>query len=145
MRHSNLPPRSRRGANAMEFGLTFPVFLAITFAMIEFGWYFSRVALVNSAALDGCRMGALVDDANTSPNSTPANGTATQVAQARMTALLSSGGLNCTDCSVVEVGAFPNLAIECTTQVQFDQVTGLFPLPAEITTVSRVRREWQRQ
>lgn len=136
--------RQRRGNNAMEFALTLPIFLVITFGMIEFGWFFSRIALVNSAALDGCRLGALIDPLNPNPTSSPPSGSPAQVASARMASILASGGITCTNCSAVVTGSVPFRTLECTTVIQYPHLTGLLPLPNTVSSYSQVRMEWQR-
>ncbi|MCB9675570.1 MAG: pilus assembly protein [Alphaproteobacteria bacterium] len=131
--------RFRRGANAMEFALTLPAFIAITFGMIEFGWYFSRVALLNSAVMAGCREGGLIDEDLEDPTTTALN---------TMDAVLTSGGLTCTDCTAVLSGANPNRVLECSAEIGYDGLTGWFMalgiMPNQITTQTQVRLEWQR-
>lgn len=130
--------RSRRGANAIEFGLTLPFFLIILFGMMEYGWYFSRVALVNSAVLDGCREGSLVDERNGDP---------AQVATDRMTELLNASGETCGGCVAIVRGAVPNKVVECRASIQYPGLTGMFRnlgIPEEVGTLSQARLEWQR-
>ena len=129
----------RRGGNAIEFALTLPVFIAISFAMIEFGWYFSRVALLNSAVMDGCREGALIDEDL---------GNAGTEATTRMNTVLASGGLSCTTCGAVIAGAVPNKVLQCNAEIDYDGLTGWFMalgvMPGTINTQTQVRLEWQR-
>jgi len=133
----------RRGSNAIEFALTFPVFLAITFAMIEFGWYFSRLAIHNSAAMDGCREGALVDEFVADP---------IPVAQARMQEVLNSAGVTCSGCATATlVGAVPERTLECEVATPYAALTGagvgyVLPslMPTEIRSKTQSRLEWQR-
>lgn len=135
--------RSRRGANTIEFGLTLPVFLLLTFGVIEFGWYFSRVALTNTAAMDGCRAGSLVD---------PLDGSPAAEATARIQAVIAGAGLTCVNCSAVVVGAVPNRALECTVEVRYNGLFGIFgndraffnPFGASVRRTNRARLEWQR-
>lgn len=130
----------RRGANAVEFALTFPVFLLISFGMIEFGWYFSQVAAVNSASLDGCRQGALVDEANPGDRVSP-----THTALQQMNNRLSLFGLNCGgDCTAIVNGPVPGRYIQCDVRVDYEPITGFLPAPSEILSTTRTRLEWQR-
>ncbi|HEV3033086.1 MAG TPA: TadE/TadG family type IV pilus assembly protein [Polyangia bacterium] len=66
-----LPARARtgrrsacRGGAALEFALILPLFLAILFGIIDYGWYFyQRYALV-AAIRDGVRYGATFSDSS---------------------------------------------------------------------------------
>jgi hypothetical protein len=131
--------RRRRGANAMEFALTLPVFIAVTMGMVEFGWFFSRVALVNSALMDGCREGALIDELEGDPETT---------ATARMEAVLTFGGQACTDCDAEIIGVVPGKTLRCSVEVDYETLTGFFTsmgvMPNTITSETRSRLEWQR-
>lgn len=128
--------KTRRGANAIEFALTFPVFLAMSFGMMEFGWYFSRVAQVNSASLDGCRAGGLVDE----NFGNPITEATFQAGQA-----LGTQGLSCDPCTATFDGVIPDKGLVCTVRIDHQGVSGLLPfLPSEITKTTRVRLEWQR-
>jgi Flp pilus assembly protein TadG len=136
--------RRRRGANAIEFALTLPFFLLITFGMMEYGWYFSNVAQVNGAVAQSCRLGSLLD---------PAEGNCgdaclIDAAVDNLTTRLSASALSCNDCSAVITGTAPNRFLECTADVQYNAITGYFPstaaTPTEIKAFTRVRLEWQR-
>ncbi|MCB9758330.1 MAG: pilus assembly protein [Alphaproteobacteria bacterium] len=52
---------NRRGASAIEFGLTLPVLLIICSAVIEYGMVFFQQSALIGAARDGTRYGATVD------------------------------------------------------------------------------------
>lgn len=131
--------RRRRGANAIEFALTLPVFIAVTMGMIEFGWYFSRVSLLNSALMDGCREGALIDELEDDPETT---------AEARMEAVLIYGGQSCSDCQATVSGSVPERTLTCTAEIDYVTLTGFFTsfgiMPSKINSRTRARLEWQR-
>ena len=55
--------RSRRGASALEFALVAPVMLMMAFGTIDYGWYFSREALITSALDGAVRSGSNVTPA----------------------------------------------------------------------------------
>lgn len=59
--------RRRRGANAIEFALTFPIFVFMLLGVMEYGYYFYLNALVEDANRWGCRKGSLVDPEVESP------------------------------------------------------------------------------
>lgn len=58
MRHARLHRRSRRGAAAIEFALTFPLIVVMLLASIEYGNYFSELSVVNAATRDAARYGS---------------------------------------------------------------------------------------
>lgn len=47
--------RARRGVEALEFALTFPLYLLIFFGIIEYSWYFYQRAIVADAARLACQ------------------------------------------------------------------------------------------
>ena len=51
--------RCRRGASAIEFAITLPVFLLFMFGTMDYGWYFFKWATVTHATQEGCRAGAV--------------------------------------------------------------------------------------
>ncbi len=56
--------RARRGVAALEFALTFPVFLAIVGGIIELGMYVSFHHIIARAARDGARVGSVTIEGN---------------------------------------------------------------------------------
>ena len=50
--------RSRRGSAVTEFVVTVPLILIILFGTIEYGNYFTELAMVTNAARDGARFGS---------------------------------------------------------------------------------------
>ena len=55
-----LMQRRKRGANAIEFALTLPVFLAVFMGSMDWGWYFFLRAQTMNATMIGCEAGARV-------------------------------------------------------------------------------------
>jgi Flp pilus assembly protein TadG len=51
--------RIRRGANAVEFSLLLPVFVAMLAGLMDYGWYFWREALLINGMREAVRSGAL--------------------------------------------------------------------------------------
>src|SRR6476619_3535339 len=49
--------RRRRGANAIEFALTLPLFLFIVFATLDYGYLFAMQAMLDDAVVLSCREG----------------------------------------------------------------------------------------
>lgn len=84
-------PASRRGASAIEFALAVPVILLLVGGIIDLSMYMSVYSAVTSAARDGCRYGATINDYDV-----PADGDeleAAAVAQARTS--LENAGYTC--------------------------------------------------
>ena len=46
---------SRRGQALVEFALVAPIFLLLTFSIVDFGWYVYTVQTLNEAAREGAR------------------------------------------------------------------------------------------
>jgi hypothetical protein len=113
--------RVRRGVAAIEFALTFPIVAVILLGSLEFGWYFSRLAMVNSAAYDGARFGGQYGEVVQSIN----------LSQSAVKDLLGDMGFDCEELtcdieakrSVVE--GVRMLALEVS--VEYVQLTGLIP------------------
>lgn len=138
------PRRRRRGANALEYALTLPFFLLITFGMMEYGWFFAKVAQVNGALAQSCREGSLIDPGDGGCG----DSCITDTVEALLIARLNSNSLSCVDCSAVVTGIAPDRVVECTAIVQYSAITGYLPnnsiVPSTISTASQVRLEWQR-
>lgn len=127
----------RRGANAIEFGLTLPVFFAMMMAIVDYGWWFGTQAGLNNAVSLGCREGSMMDSDVNDP---------LLVAQTDITSRAApwcSGG-GCT-INVVDAGwAIPEKALNCTASLNFTPLIGLVPTPSEVRVTSRYRLEWQK-
>src|SRR5689334_18957912 len=52
--------RAERGVAAVEFALVLPLFLAVVFGVIEYGWVFYQKFNLASAIRDGLRVGVTV-------------------------------------------------------------------------------------
>lgn len=50
-----MPKRDEHGAAAVEFALLLPLFTALLFGILEFGWYFWTAETTNSAARETAR------------------------------------------------------------------------------------------
>jgi Flp pilus assembly protein TadG len=144
------PHRPRRGgrraANAIEFALTFPLFLVIVLGLVDYGYLFAVQAGLDNAAALACREGAMTD---------PAVGSPSAVATAELTsrsAMFCAGA--CTQ-SVqdLQTGAYvpPNRTLRCEVTRNVDPITGFSGVgvlsamyPNAIGSVSYYRLEWQR-
>jgi len=138
--------RGRRGSNAIEFALTFPLFLVIVLGLIDYGYLFAIQAGLDNAVSLACREGAMTDPAVGSPQ-----GVASADLAAR-SAMFCSG--SCTQTVTdMQTGAYvaPNRTIRCEVVRSIDPITGFSGVgllssfyPNTIGSVSFYRLEWQR-
>lgn len=134
-------PRARRGANAIEFALTLPVFMALTMGIIDYGYLFMLQSGMDGAVSLACREGSKID-----PNRGSPAGTA-QLELNNRSAFFCQG--HCSTLSAVELGgpqwSAPNRTLQCTAIMPNPPpIVGLVPFPASISSVSYYRLEWQR-
>lgn len=135
--------RSRRGANAIEFALTLPVFVTVIFASVEYGWYFFEQAVVVEATRAGCRMGSVRHpDDPTEP--------ADDVARDEMLDRLRAEWPSCSGSGDCEVDvAYTRDAgsdlLVCEARVAHQALTGLLPtVPTELASRTVLMLEQQR-
>ena len=126
----------RRGANAIEFALTMPVFLAFMLGVIDYGYVFMAQAILDAAAMGGTRDGAITD-----PNLTA---DIEGVAETRAASIASTfcGG----DCSYScdDQGNPPDRELVCDLTWNITPISGFFPVPSQIHSDGRQLLEWQR-
>jgi Flp pilus assembly protein TadG len=66
---SQRPRRNRQGGGAaVEFALVLPIFCAIVFGLIDYGWYFYQRFSLAAAVRDGLRLGVTVNQSVAYPN-----------------------------------------------------------------------------
>ena len=143
--------RNRRGANALEFALTLPIFITITFGMMEFGFLFTRKALVNSIIGKACREASMIDS-NNPPGSVSAgcggsgDDCVEKVAENTINKLMNDAGLSCTSCDAVVTGGPPDKRITCSIDTPHQDITGFYTafFPTNLQAETTVRLEWQR-
>ncbi|MDP2316657.1 MAG: TadE/TadG family type IV pilus assembly protein [Pseudomonadota bacterium] len=135
---------ARRGASALEFALTLPVFVVLVVGVADLAWLaFQRSALSSSVAL-GCRAGALVDpglgDVDWADLET--------AAEAGVLDALAATGAGCEpdDCvvTITSFGSDPGRSLGCTVSRDFAPLTALVMEPIRIESTIVVRMEWQR-
>jgi len=141
---TQLHRKHRRGANAIEFGLTLPVFMAIIMGIIDFGYYFAAQAILDAAVLEGTREGAITDPAG--------GGDLEAIAEAEIYNIAS---MICADeCSYSCVDqvvnhnfggdTFPIRELDCTVTWAITPLVGFSPIPATVSSRGRQLLEWQR-
>jgi Flp pilus assembly protein TadG len=113
--------RARRGVAAVEFALTLPVIALILVGTLEFGWYFSRLVMVNSATYDAVRVAAYEE------SSTDAN----IAAEAAVQTLLADMGMDCVelgcDIDADRLDQDGIVMVELRVTVPYTQLTGIIP------------------
>lgn len=115
--------RGRRGGNAIEFALIFPVLAAITASIIDYGWYYSLHLGAIHAAREGARAGSVAPD----------TGDPCVAAENLTVTLLAANGLVATasDVAVTEVtNATRGQSIHVEVDVPYTALWGLVPTPA---------------
>lgn len=136
----------RRGATAIEFALTMPVFTLLVIAVIDMSWVYMQKSALDSSASIGCRAGALVDPGRGEANIADVE----DAASAALREAMSSSGMGACDestCSVaVEVfGSVPARSLKCTVKRKFDPIVGMVVGDMTLASDQAVRLEWQRE
>ncbi len=137
--------RRRRGANAVEFALTFPIFMMIVLGTIDFGWLaWNRTSLV-SAAATACRSGSTRD---------PGVGSGSMAAvyaftRTQIETRMAADGLPCSPCTIVidTVAANPDRSLRCKVTRTAQPLTGFIQAISggrTLTGTSVSRFEYQR-
>ncbi len=132
----------RRGANAIEFALTLPIFVAILLAIFEFSWMFFMRSTIIHAVRDGCRAGAVIPQSDVpSPEA---------VATSRMSDFLAGYDIDCRGSTercgvdIISTGESPYETMDCTLSVVYEPIVGLIPHPESLGARSVVMYEMQR-
>lgn len=135
--------RSRSGAAAIEFALILPVFCAIMFGIIEYGWVFFQQANIIASVRDGTRYAVtLPQDGSPTPD---------EAAVARVRAELLSlgfteGDLEDADIEATYSGSTPYETLEVSAAIPYTSLTGFFPesaIPGKITASMTMLLELQ--
>jgi Flp pilus assembly protein TadG len=131
----------RRGANAIEFAITLPVFVALVLAVFEFGWMFFMRSTVIHAVRDGCRAGAVIPQTDVpSPQSVATN---------RMSDFLAGYSVDCRTSSdrcgisITTSGESPYQTMDCSLSIAYEPLVGMIPHPDHLAARSVVMYEVQ--
>ncbi|MEQ1571816.1 MAG: TadE family protein [Myxococcota bacterium] len=126
--------RARRGANAIEFALLFPVFTWLMTGVIDYGWLFTIRSVAAHAIHEGARAGAV-----TLVKDDPA-AVATSTLEDR---LKRSGFSLSTKISATVDGKPPDAYVQVELYVELQPLVGLVPVPRSYTTTAVMRLEDQ--
>ena len=138
--------RRRRGANAVEFALTLPVFMTIYLGIMEIGWFFYQESLIADATRDGCREGGLYEEEGD-------DGDAAEQADLAINANLVAYGIDCSDdgnysgaCDIQidYINDSPQRSLDCVVSIQYAPIIGYLPVfPEDNRTESIILLERQ--
>lgn len=137
---------SRRGANAIEFAMTLPLFLLVVLSLMDYGYLFAMQAGIDNAVSLACREGAMKDPGL---GATLPVDTATSELDTR--SALFCQGVTCTKTiQDLQAGAYvvPNRTLRCEIVRPMVPIVGFLPAsfyPPTINSVSYYRFEWQRK
>lgn len=133
--------RQRRGANALEFALTLPIFFSFFSGIIDCGWLFFQQSALDSAVHEGCRRGATLDPGVNNINLYTLQSTT----DTAITSAMSQAGVACVDCGVEirQLYSYPATSLRCAVSNTFTPLIGVMPVNT-LTSVAVVRMEIQR-
>ena len=143
----NLPPirRKRRGANAIEFAITLPVFLIVISGIMDFSWFAYQRSILKTAAMEGCRAASLVDPGEEDIAISGVIQTGSKTMLERLTAL---GGeelcANRCNTKVNFIGTAPGRSLQCTIGGEYHPLWGMVVGSINISSTSITLMEWQR-
>ncbi|MBN2798626.1 MAG: pilus assembly protein [Deltaproteobacteria bacterium] len=117
----------RRGSNAIEFGLIFPVLLVFIGAMLDFSWYFFQEQSVISVVRGTVREVAVMDYDHS------AGEWGALVESATRSALVDAGfGTRGTVRAVDGASAWPDQLVGVQVELPYEPLFGLTPAPRNI-------------
>lgn len=121
---------ARRGAAAVEFALTLPIYLVMIGAVFEYGWYLNQLTSVVHSAREGVRYAVTIDQ-DDNPETEAINQT---------TAVLEGLGIDCSggsSCTITATTSGAGSVDTLTISVLVDYTpiaAGLIPAPSTLQT-----------
>ena len=137
--------RKRRGANAIEFALTLPVFLLIISGIIDFSWFAYQRSIMKTASMEGCRSASMVDPGES--DIAISGVVSTGQTQMRERVIAMGGGNLCTNGCVTTVeflSTAPGRSLKCTIVGEYQPLWGMAVDDIGVTSTSITLMEWQR-
>lgn len=131
--------RKRRGANAVEFALTLPVIIFILSGVVDYGYFLHLQYNMINAVTQGARAGVTTDRPEVSGDPVPKT-VAETVAKDVWTAANLPGFPTVT---ATESGTAPNIQLQVVGTVEFVELVGVLPTPANITHTAVMRMDDQ--
>lgn len=123
----------RRGAAAVEFALVLPLFVAVLFGVIEYGWVFYQTFSVAAAVRDGLRVGVTV----------PQSASPDMKAQSAATASLNGLGITTATVTAQMQGVSPSRTLSLSATMPYKPIIGFVPVPAKISYAMTMMLELQ--
>jgi Flp pilus assembly protein TadG len=126
-----------RGAAAVEFALVFPLFVAVVFGMLEYGWYFFQQFGVATAVREGARAGVTIDqDATPNPIT---------VAKTRTKLVLDNVGISYAAGTVDAVygGSYPSRTMSVIVSLTYKPLLNFMPTPKKLSYTLTMMMELQ--
>lgn len=113
-----------RGGSAVEFAIVMPIFCAILFGIIDFGWYFYQKFTLAAAIRDGIRYGVTFSYSSGSA--------ANEAAKRAADALAAGGAIAKADAPMTAAvtGAPPSATLTLSSQYTFKPLVGFVKLPS---------------
>jgi Flp pilus assembly protein TadG len=128
--------KARKGAEAVEFALVFPVLLIVTAGIIDWSWFYSNHLTMLHAMREGMRYGASIDS-----DSTAADDYTETMVQDQLTAM---GWTNCSaPVSQLVLGSNDVCMVQTTLSCTATPLWGLVPSPDTMTATEQIRVEDQ--
>jgi Flp pilus assembly protein TadG len=116
---------ARRGANAIEFALTIPVFVAISLGILDGSWLLWQHIIALDAAQEGCRAGAIMNPGVHGENMAAVEAEAKEKTSSRMNAL----GFGCVTTPLTDP--------PCSITIRSDDASGVDNLVCDVVYDSR--------
>lgn len=137
--HTTAHRRRRIGASAIEFALLMPVFVLVLAGLMEMSWVFFQDSGLNAALRAGCRAGALTP-ATAMPGPEEVTEDTVDTWMGRYNQSCTGSSARCSVSTVLESNEGETL-IRCSATLQYESLTGLIPVPDELSSVAEMRLE----
>ncbi len=137
--------RKRRGANAIEFSLTLPVFLLALSGIFDWSWFAYQRSILKTATMVGCRSAAMVDPGEGDATFSQVVATGQAVMMEQVSEL--GGGSLCRDgctTSVEVLGTAPGRSLRCSVNGEYQPLWGMAVGNINLSSTSITLMEWQR-
>jgi Flp pilus assembly protein TadG len=127
--------RREHGGAAVEFALVLPIFVAVMFGMIDYGWYFYLKFSFASAVREGVRYGATFRDDVVAGSKPDVEAQAEAVKRCLLGSVATTGPGAATFTASMQ-DAIPRRAVRLSGTYTFKPLVGIVPLPNRTMTYS---------
>jgi Flp pilus assembly protein TadG len=119
----------QRGGAAVEFAIVMPIFCAVVFGIIDYGWFFYQRFTVAAAIRDGLRTGVTISQLTGDP-------AATAIQRAKDNMANSGVPYDPNMFSTSTTGGYPTRALVLTANYTFRPLVNFIPMPKTSQTYS---------